>query len=175
MRQRAFTFFEMLVVAVILAVVTAVVAPALTKYPRRLEVESALTGIRNAIDETSMRARATGKALQLVLDIDGAIFEVEEYSSDLSNVQGWTPPLKQSNEMEAMQSVAVSQNKTYSLSNAIEWHPEETGQSVVEGIRFAFFEDGQAVGETLNFSIGKQNFVLDVDKLTGAALISEIE
>ena len=175
MRQRAFTFFEMLVVTVILAVVTAVVAPALTKYPRRLEVESALTGIRNAIDETSMRARATGKALQLVLDIDGAAFEVEEYSSELSNVQGWTPPLKQSDEMEAIQNVAVSQNNSYSLSKAIEWHPEETGVSAIDGIKFAFFEDGQAAGETLNFSIGKQNFVLDVDKLTGAALISEVE
>ena len=175
MRQRAFTFFEMLVVAVILAVVTAVVAPALTKYPKRLEVENALTGIRNAIDETSMRARATGKALLLVLNIDEATFEVEEYSSDLSNVQGWMPPQKQSDEIEVMQNVAVSQNNSYSLSNSIEWHPEETGLSMVEGIRFAFFEDGQAAGETLNFSIGKQNFVLDVDKLTGAALISEIE
>ncbi|MBQ7652624.1 MAG: type II secretion system protein, partial [Victivallales bacterium] len=154
--RRAFTFFEMLIVAVILATVTAVVAPSLSKSPRRLAVENALTGIRNAIDETSMRARATGKPLQLVLNIDTAAFEVKEYSSELESVKGWTPPLKQSEETERTMGVAISQNSSYSLSGMIEWHPEETGLDIGEEISFAFFEDGQASGKTLHFNIGKQ-------------------
>ncbi len=170
--ERAFTFFEMLIVAVILAIVTAVVIPSLTKLPRRLEVESALTGIRTAIDETSMRARATGKALQLTLDTEESAFEVKEYSSELENVQGWKPPLKQSEETEARQGVAISQKSSYPLAKAIEWNTDGLG---ADEIAFAFFEDGQASGKTLYFSIGKQNYVLDVDKLTGAALISEME
>ncbi len=171
--RRAFTFFEMLIVAVIIAISTAVVAPSLSKYPRRLGVERALTEIRNAIDETSMRARATGKPLQLVLNIDESSFEVQEYSSDLESVKGWVPPLKMSEETETVQNVAISQNSSYSLSNNIEWHPEETGLDNSEEIFFAFFEDGQATGKTLYFNIGKQGYVLDVDKLTGAPLISE--
>ena len=163
----------MLIVAVILAITTAVVAPSLSKYPRRLEVESALTGIRNAIDETSMRARALGKPLQLVLNIDETSFEVKDYSSDLENVKGWVPPLKKSEETETVQNVAISQNSSYSLSKKIEWHPEESGLDDSEEISFAFFEDGQASGKTLHFNIGKQSYVLDVDKLTGAPLISE--
>ena len=172
--RRAFTFFEMLIVAVILATVTAVVAPQLTKIPRRLEVEKALTEIRTAIDETSMRARATGKALQLELNIDDGAFEVKEFSSELLNVRGWTPPLKQSEETEAMLNVAISQKSSYPLSGVIEWHPEETGLKESEEIKYSFFEDGQAAGNTLHFSIGKQSYVLDVDKLTGAPLISEL-
>ena len=156
--RRAFTFFEMLIVAVILATVTAVVAPSLSKSPRRLAVENALTGIRNAIDETSMRARATGKPLQLVLNIDTAAFEVKEYSSELESVKVWTPPLKQSEETERTMGVAISQNSSYSLSGMIEWHPEETGLDIGEEISFAFFEDGQASGKTLHFNIGKQAY-----------------
>lgn len=172
--RRAFTFFEMLIVAVILAIVTAVVAPSLSKSPRRLAIENALTGIRNAIDETSMRARATGKPLQLVLNIDGSSFEVKEYSSEFESVKGWTPPLKRTEDTERTMNVAISQNSSYSLSGMIEWHPEETGLDIAEEISFAFFEDGQAAGKTLHFNIGKQSYVLDVDKLTGAPLISEL-
>ena len=172
--RREFTFFEMLIVAVILVTVTAVVAPQLTKFPRRLEIEKALTEIRTAIDETSMRARATGKALQLELNIDESSFDVKEYSSELANVQGWVPPLKQTEETQAMLNVAISQKSSYPLSSVIEWHPEETGLKDSEEIAFAFFEDGQASGHTLHFSIGKLNYVLDVDKLTGAPLISEL-
>ena len=172
--SRSFTFFEMLVVAVILAVATAVVLPSLTKMPRRLLVESSLSEIRNAIDETSMRARATGKPLQLVLNVEDSIFDLREYQSELAAVQGWTPPLKQSDETEQQQAVAISQKSSYSLSKSIEWHPEETGLDTADGIVFSFFEDGQASGGTLHFSIGKQSFVLDVDTLTGAPLISEV-
>ena len=172
--RRTFTFFEMLIVAVILATVTAVVTPQLTKVPRRITIEKALTEIRTAIDETSMRARATSKALQLELNIEDGAFEVKEYSSELANVQGWTPPLKQSEETEALMNVAISQKSSYPLSSVIEWHPEETGLDESQAIAYAFFEDGQASGRTLHFSIGKQNYVLDVDKLTGAPLISEV-
>ena len=171
--RRAFTFFEMLIVAVILAIVTAVVAPSLTKYPQRLATESALTGIRTAIDETSMRARATGKPLQLVLNIEGASFDVQDFSSELESVKGWSPPLKRPLETEQTLNVAISQNSSYPLSGMIEWHPEESDLGIDEEISFAFFEDGQASGKTLHFNIGKQSYVLDVDKLTGAPLISE--
>ena len=173
--RRTFTFFEMLVVAVILAVASAVVLPSLTKLPRRLAVESALSEIRNAIDETSMRARATGKALQLVLNVEDSAFELQECPTDLAAIQGWTPPLKQSDETEQQTAVAISSQSSYQLSKSIEWHPEETGLDAADGIAYSFFEDGQASGGTLHFSIGKQNYVLDVDKLTGAPLISEME
>lgn len=172
--RRPFTFFEMLIVAVILAVASAIVLPGLSKIPHRLTIDSALTGIRTAISETAMRARATGQSLELVLSDDGSSFSVQAFSSDFSAVRGWTPPLDKP-EDDQNSNVAISSKDCYELSSEIEWLPEESDLDQSGAISFAFFEDGQASGRTVSFAIGKQRFILDVDKLTGAPLISEVE
>ena len=43
-----------------------------------------------------------------------------------------------------------------------------------EPIAFAFFEDGHASGQPIRFLIGKIHYELGVDKLTGDALIEEL-
>lgn len=169
-----FTLFELIVVAVIMSLITAIAIPQIAKVPRRMERESALTDIRNAFVETAMRARATGSALELVLDIDNCKFIVQNIESDLDNIKDWTPPQQLSEEAKANISVALSSKDSYSFPSSIEWLPEETGLDTAEDISFRFYEDGQASGLPLRFRVAAGLFELDVDKLSGDPLIQEL-
>lgn len=175
MKRLSFTFFEMLIVAVIMSLVAALVIPQISKMPRRLEVDSALTGIRQAVSETSARARVTGKPLKLVLDTEKAVFSVFPIENTLSATKSWEPPLKQSEETIAATAVAVAACDSYKLSSSIEWFPEDTGLDAFDEIAYAFFEDGQAAGRPLRFNIAGRRFQMDVDKMTGDPLIQEFE
>ncbi len=163
----------MLVVAVVLLLVSAVALPQLTKMPRRIETESALTGIRIAFTETATRARATGTDLRLTLDADEGQFLVSEHTSGLEVIRGWNPPAKRSEETEKMVSVAISSKESYDISDKVEWSKD--GDWPEDGPAFVFCADGQASGKPLQFSIFSRNYELDVDRLTGDPLIQELQ
>ncbi len=174
-RKRPFTFFEMMVVAAILLLVSVLALPRLSKIPQRISRESALTSIRNAFTEASLRARANGKPLELLLDMDNSQFTIQEISNSLDSIKGWQPSVPKNEEVEQQQSMIVSQNNSFPFPDAIEWLPEETGLDPLEPISFAFFEDGQAAGQPIRFYVGKVHYELNVDKLTGTPLIEELE
>ena len=174
-RKRPFTFFEMMVVAAILLLVSVLALPRLSKIPQRISREGALTSIRNAFTEASLRARANGKPLELLLDMDNSQFTIQEISNSLDSIKGWQPSVPKNKEVEQQQSMIVSQNNSFPFPDAIEWLPEETGLDPLEPISFAFFEDGQAAGQPIRFYVGKVHYELNVDKLTGTPLIEELE
>lgn len=166
----------MLIVAAILAMLAAFVLPQVTKIPRRIEVENALSGIRQAISETAMRARTTGTALELRLNMDDAsAFSVSPFADELSTIKGWLPPAKRNEEARFASALALEAKESYELSSAIEWLPAETGLDQFEYISFCFFEDGQASGLPLRFNVAGRRFQLEVDKLTGDPLIQEFD
>ena len=172
---RRFTFLEIVVVAAIMVLVAVIALPQVSKVPRRLEVEGALSNIRQAVREAGMRARATGTPLLLVLDEEESLFRVEQLTDNLSKWQDWQPPVKKTEEA-AMASVVAFQAKTeYPIPGGVEWLPAETGLDAYDSISFAFFEDGQAAGRPLRFRIGGHYYQMDVDSLTGAPLIEELE
>ena len=159
----------MLIVGVILALVFAFALPRLSKTPGRLVAESALTGIRQAVNDTAIRARATGKPMKLVLDMEASAFLVQPLKTNLPH--DWTVPF----DLESNSATEViSQNDTYELSSDIEWLPAETGLDQFDEIAYAFFEDGQASGRPLQFQVAGRTYQMDVDKLTGAPLIEEL-
>ena len=68
--RKSYTFIEMLVVCVIVLLITALVAPQIGGGTKRMIVENALSNLRGAFNEAALRARAGGKPLALVLDLD---------------------------------------------------------------------------------------------------------
>ena len=173
-RKRAFTFFEMMVVAAILLLVSLLALPRLSRIPQRISRENALSCIRNAMTEAAIRARANGKPVELLLDFDGSQFTIQEISGTMENIKGWVPDVPKSEEVEQQHSFIVSENNSFPFHGAIEWQPEETGLDPNEPISFAFFEDGHASGQPIRFFIGNIHYQLAVDKLTGDALIEEL-
>ena len=165
----------MMVVAAILLIVSVLALPQLSKIPQRISRENALTSIRNAFTEAGLRARANGKPLALLLDTENSQFTIQEVSNSLDSIKGWAPSVPKNEEVEQQQSMIVSQNNSFPLTDAIEWFPEETGLNPFEPISFDFFEDGQAAGQPIRFYIGKVHYELNVDKLTGTPLIEELE
>lgn len=175
MKQRQYTFLEMIVVAAILALVAVFALPQITKTPARIEVEGVLSNIRQAVREVSMRARATGMPLRLVLDEEENLFRVEEVGENLSNYQDWQPPVKATEEAAAASVVALKSKTEYPIGAKVEWLASETGLDQYDFISYAFFEDGQAAGQPLRFRIKGHYYQMDVDHLTGAPLIEELE
>ncbi len=175
MRNWTFTFLEMIVVAAILAVVAVIALPRISRVPRRLEVEGALSGIRQAVREVGMRARATGTPLMLVLDEENGLFRVEQVKDGLGMYQDWQPPVKKTDEAQAASVIALQAKTEYSIPGGVEWLPEETGLDEFDYVAYAFYEDGQASGRPLRFRISGYYYQMDVDRLTGAPLIEELE
>ena len=173
-KKHPFTFFEMMVVAAILLLVSLLALPQLSKIPRRIVRENALSSIRNAMTEAGIRARANGKAVELLLDLDNSQFLIQDINSELDSIKGWIPSVPQSEEVQQQQSFIVSQNNSFPITSSIEWMPEETGLDPLEPISFSFFEDGQAAGQPIRFFIGNIHYELGVDKLTGTPLIEEL-
>ena len=162
--KRNFTLMELLIVAIILALTSAFALPRLLAYPHRIMVENALTNIRTAFSETAMRSRATGIPLSLQLDLENNCFQVEECPR--LTVNDWEPPMDE----EALENArnALQIKSSYPLSSQMEW------LSDAEEVQFRFFPDGQAVGNAIQFQIGSQQFQFDVDRLSGNALIMEL-
>ena len=173
-KKRPFTFFEMMVVAAILLLISLLALPKLSSIPRRIKRENALSSIRNAITEAGIRARANGKAVELLLDLDNSQFLIQDLNGDLDSIKGWVPPIPQSEEVQQQQSFIVSQNNSFPITSSIEWLPEETGLDPLEPISFSFFEDGQAAGQPIRFFLENIHYELGVDKLTGTPLIEEL-
>ena len=175
MKSHPFTFLEIIVVAMIMVLVAVFAIPQVAKTPRRLEVEGALSSIRQAVREVGMRARATGTPLLLVLDEEAGEFKVEQLSDNLVKWQDWQPPVKKTEEAVVASVVAFQSKTSYPISGGVEWLPAETGLDQYESVSFAFFEDGQAAGKPLRFRVGGRYYQMDVDCLTGAPLIEELE
>jgi len=172
MQQRRFTFFELMVVVALVALVTALAAPKVTKIAKRMIVESSLTDIRRAISETAMRACATGQSLTLTLDQDGSTFRVSPTPTLPAN--NWTPSQASTAESQTA-GVIIAGANSYELNKSIEWQLGDSGFGITDNAEYAFFPDGQASGPSLRFVIRDRQFQLNVDRLTGNPLIQELE
>lgn len=172
MQQRRFTFFELMIVVALVALITALATPRLTKVSKRMIVEASLTDIRRAISETAMRACATGQSLTLTLDQDASRFRVSRTAMLPAN--NWVPSHAQNAESKAA-GVIIAGAESYDLNKNIEWQLGDSGFGATDNVEYAFFPDGQASGPALRFIIQNRQFQLDIDRLTGTPLIQELE
>ncbi len=155
----------------VLALLLGVVAPRIGKTSSRLLTEAALTELRQAFQETAMRARATGQPMQLLLDPDTSTLTVSVLPGNLS--REWVPSVNQ--EEDSPTNGILGDNSSFSLSKDIEWQPEEANINQDNEIVFSFFPDGEAGGAALRFSLKGINYELEVDRITGHAVIWELD
>ena len=170
-QAHSFTLIELLVVMAVLALLLGVVAPRVGKASARLLTETALTEQRQAFQETAMRARATGQPMQLLLDPDSSTLTVSVLPGNLS--REWVPSVNQQEDSPA--SGLLGDISTFSLSKDIEWQPDDANFNADNEIVFSFFPDGEAGGAALRFSLRGVNYELEVDRITGHAVIWELD
>lgn len=158
-------------VVLLVGMIVALVLPRITLAPRRIVVENALSGIRQAFTETSTRARAAGKAFRLELQPETAILKLSLINDNLS--REWRPPIQKP--AEKSEQMLVGKQDSYQLSQEIEWQIADSAYDNEGKIIFCFFPDGQSSGPPLEFILKKQRFRLQVDNICGRVDIVELQ
>jgi len=179
LQRHGYTFVEMLVVSAIVALVGALVIPKISATSRRMTVESSLSALRGAFNECAMRARAGGKALQLVLDAEGKSFTVRESSNELDH--DWRPSVlsikgggeeeSESGEVHSASKGILGGESTYEVPADIVWEELPESNDDEGGYVFSFFPDGEAAGPELAFSLKGERYRIIVDRVIGRATV----
>ncbi len=169
---RAFTMLEVLVVTLVAGMLFAIMLPRISAAPKRIVVEKALSGIRQAFSETAARSRASGRAFRLILNPDSSTMSVSLLPDCLS--REWRPPLPESGR-EGAPPAFLAVRESYELSKELEWEFSDQVYDSEGRIVFSFFPDGQAGGPSLKFTIKNRKFQLHVDNITGRPDLVELE
>lgn len=172
-RRRSFTLFEMLIVVLLVGIIAALVGPRVTAIPKRYLVESALSRLRQAINETAMRARASGRGLSLTLDEENSSFAVAALDQTLAGE--WVPPSGGTAEDTGVVPGFIEVKASYELGGDFEWFLQDAALSEDGRAVFSFHPNGEAGGPALEFALKGRKFRLDVDRLTGEPLIQELD
>jgi type II secretory pathway pseudopilin PulG len=169
----------MLIVVALLAIVMALALPRIGHLPARLQAERCVSAVQAALDETGLRARATGRAFRLVLVADEASsrFTVSAEVSDplalpLSGAAAPAAPAASSAGAPVHDSGLVPGAAEYVLPDAVKWTAESLQEGTASGAAgpaLVFYSSGEAGGPTLEFTVGKRHYRLEVDRLTGRA------
>jgi prepilin-type N-terminal cleavage/methylation domain-containing protein len=178
-RGRGFTLIEILIVVALVAIVMALALPRIGRLPARLQAERCVSAVQAALDETGLRARATGRPFRLLLiaDEESSRFTVSALANDPLGLplSGSAAPAAAPDPATAAvthDSGLVPGATEYVLPDAVKWTPESLQEGTAsgdEGPALAFYSSGEAGGPALEFVVGKRHYRLDVDRLTGRA------
>ena len=184
-----FSMLEIVVVLVILGLVLALALPRIGRLPRRLVIERALSTLRSAFRDAGMKARATGKPVGLVLDVEKGVLRLEDVPGFASpGVSAPSPADTSAAEDEEADGDEGAQAPKpagflarlgdYRLPADLKWDEFEAAEAAegdgdAKEPAFSFFPGGEASGQPLTFAIRGHRFRLDVDRLTGRPLIEE--
>ncbi|MBQ4480209.1 MAG: type II secretion system protein [Victivallales bacterium] len=172
MSRNSYTFIEILVVCVIVMLIMALVIPQIGGGSRRIAVESALSNLRGAFTETAMRARAGGRPLALVLDVEQRQFTVYPWNNPLDH--DWHAPVLPPMTGPAGQSGILPGAQSYEVSKDIAWTDLPEGNfGDGQFFAFCFFPDGEASGPQLRFEVQGWKYLLVVDSVLGKVTILE--
>lgn len=171
--HHGFTLFEILIVTLLIAVIAALVGPRVSAIPKRYVVENNLSKLRQAINETATRARASGRGLTLALDTDASSFAVTALEQTLA--REWVPPATGGKDGVGPSMGFIEVKSSYELGKDFTWTPENDALNDDGKAVYYFHPSGEAGGPTLDFELKGRRFRLDVDRLTGTPLIQELE
>lgn len=172
LRARCFSLLEMVIVLAAIALFLALVLPRTGRMPRRLVLESTLSGVRSAFRDAGLRARAQGVPIRLALDVEEGFFRIKGTAA----AQSQTPAAASvpGGEDAARREGLLKRVGNYKLPRGVEWDLSSVPDDDGEGPGFSFFPDGAAAGAAVEFAVGKSRYRLDVDRLTGRPIIEEL-
>jgi len=125
--------------------------------------------------------------VKLIFDTEHNRFRLEEVTEPAPvTMAGSSAPLSvsrptgTSGKVAADSDAGVSGNRysgpcEYDMPKGIEWHLENGNESSDTAPFFVFFPNGEATGGGLEFTAGRRQFLLDIDRLTGRPLLTEKE
>jgi len=176
-RHNAYTMVEMLIVTLIVAMLFAVIMPRATKTPKRMAAEQALTEIRRAMLDAASRARATGVPWIVAVHSEDSSSCLElSQAVDANLSRDWRPAMPSAVEEAEQRNKLLANFSTYELPSTLEWtNLDNAIAEYGDDCRYVFYQDGQAGGPDLEFTVGGRRFVLSVDKLGGQPRITEKE
>ncbi len=174
----AFTLIEVMVVLVIIALLVGLVAPRYGRLPAGMRERKALGELGLAFRDAATRSRATGLPVMLKIDAEGNRLRVEEVpdaavsapAASASPTPPATAPASTDGEPPARRFTGPA---TYPMPNGVEWHFEKAQGAADALPGFIFYPNGEAAGERLEFTAGRSQYTLDVDRLTGRVVLAE--
>jgi len=173
---RRFTLIEVAVVLVILGLALALVAPKIGRLPRKVVVDGACAKVRTAFRDAGMKARAMAKPVRLVLDVEGKLFRIEDLPG--APAPEAAPPVSRDGDEDGAERPPppgfLARLKQYELPRDLEWRLDDLQLGVEEKPSFSFYPDGSATGQAMQFTVRETRFNLDVDRLTGRPLLTEV-
>lgn len=188
--SQSFTLIELLVALGILAFVLTLALPRIGRLPARLRAERGVSAVRTAFSEAALTARATGRAVRLVLIVedDASRFVMKRGINDTvtEDILGHftLPQPDESGLFVSREDVAGAQaggflpeERDVELPEDLTWGSKYEGELEVypgDEIAFIFHPGGEAGGPELPFMVGKRSYVLGVERLTGRAVITEV-
>lgn len=176
--RRPFSLMEIIIVVAIITLALALVMPKVGRLPRRLAVARAISDIRRAFQESGMRAVAGGQSMRLILKPEARQFVVQPVAVKgtrelFAVVSGTNASQSEGNSTAA--GTSLFSTTDYEIPENVEWDSTLLEGGEDNSPEFIFHPDGEASGNALEFSVAQRRFRLEVDKLTGVAVITEID
>ena len=167
-----FTLLEVLMVLAIVTVTLCVALPNLAKLPARVRARLAAGAVREALRQASLRARTTGKTVNVVLVVDGGRSTLALDGTGAGGPSGYVADLQ--GLARTAHGAAMARKRggegslTWELPEGVEWDdPPSTP--------FVFHPSGEAGGPRLAFTIAGRRYEVSVEPLTGRADVFEVD
>ena len=155
---------EMIVVATIIGLALALVAPRVGRLPSGLLAKKAVSELRAAFRTASVRSRATGGAVELVLDAEQTALQLRDRGGAATLIrreEGASGPPAGS---------VLTGVEEFRLPRGATWELGDRDATDVNGIRFSFFPNGEATGPPIRLEVAGRRLMFEVDRLTGQLL-----
>lgn len=155
---------EMIVVATIIGLALALVAPRVGRLPSGLLVKRTISELRAAFRTASVRSRATGGVVELVLD-------AEHTSLQLRDRGGGATLLRRDGDAPVRPAGSVFAGvEEFKLPRGAAWELDDRNATDEHGVRFSFFPNGEATGPPIRLELAGRQLAFEVDRLTGQLL-----
>jgi len=159
-----FSLLEIIIVLTILGLVMALVLPNFGSLPESLKRKKLLQTINTAFQNAAIRAQAFGATVHLKADPENNTLTISTASASSVKGKGGVDKFAVS---------AISGADVYELPNWLKWLNEDE-EETRKVIKYTFYANGEASGPEMLFKTGDFSYSVNVDNLSGKALIKEL-
>ncbi len=185
-QRRGFTLVEMLVVATLIGLLALLIAPRFGRVSPGMLRRQAETAVLDTFRDAAARAAAGGVTVRLTLDRETNRFTVEREAADQAappapSASAARPSSFSSSRADPEDAPANLEEPPviHALPDGLVW--EQVSDSRADGaggsgkIVFRFHPNGEAGGGPAEFTAGNVRYRLAVDRLTGCAILTEVQ